>query len=396
MLQIDGLHMEYQTDRGAVRAVRGVSFRVDQGKFYTLLGPSGCGKTSTMRCIAGLETPTRGRITIGEKVVFDTDAKVALPAHQRAVGMVFQSYAIWPHMSVYDNVAFPLQHGRNRVARSLVKDHVKRALDLVQLSHLADRPAPMLSGGQQQRVALARAIVYEPDLLLLDEPLSNLDAKLREEMRQELKQLVGRLGITTLYVTHDQVEALSMSDTLAVMSDGLIVQEGTPSEVYLRPNSAFTANFVGKTNLIPGTVSQAPADPVSSPGRARMGTVAMAQGTFRVRLPEWAATGAKVVVAFRPEAAQVRRAAGAVGPNVLRGTLAATSFVGEVLEYVVATGDETARAKGDPFDALEAGETVDIEVPPERCLVLPPDGGTGAPASPAVAAPAATAPVRAT
>jgi ABC-type Fe3+/spermidine/putrescine transport system ATPase subunit len=233
MLRVLDLHLSYQSKNGPVNAVRGVSFTVQQGQFYTLLGPSGCGKTSTLRSIAGLETPTRGEIEIGTTVVYSSANRMLVPTHKRDIGMVFQSYAIWPHMTVFDNIAFPLLHGSHNVPKNQVRDRVMRVLSLVQLQGLADRPAPDLSGGQQQRVALARAIAKEPQVLLLDEPLSNLDAKLREDMRHEIKDLVRRLATTTLYVTHDQLEALSMSDTVALMKDGVVVQEGNPRDLYL-------------------------------------------------------------------------------------------------------------------------------------------------------------------
>jgi ABC-type sugar transport system ATPase subunit len=222
MLTVRDLQKDFVTDKAPVRAVDSVSFNVPAGEFYTLLGPSGCGKTTTLQCIAGLEMPDAGEITLGDNLVFSRNANLVVPAHRRDIGMVFQSYAIWPHMTVFENVAFPLLHGRRRVSRSSVNDRVMKTLQLVQLAGLENRPAPFLSGGQQQRVALARAVVDEPKVLLLDEPLSNLDAKLREEMRFELRDLVLRLHITTLYVTHDQIEALSMSDRIAVMSNGKI------------------------------------------------------------------------------------------------------------------------------------------------------------------------------
>lgn len=366
MLSVENLEMEYQSDRGPVRAVRGVSFEVEKGNFYTLLGPSGCGKTSTLRCIAGLETPTAGKITIGEEVVYERASRIVVPSHRRAVGMVFQSYAIWPHLTVFDNVGFPLVHGKNKVARSEVRPMVERALDLVQLGHLAERPAPALSGGQQQRVALARAIVYEPDLLLLDEPLSNLDAKLREEMRQELKDLVARLDITTLYVTHDQTEALAMSNQIAVMYDGIIVQEGSPEDVYLRPTSAFTANFVGKTNLLNGSINSG-GDGVETD-----------HGVINIPLPDWANASTSVVLAFRPEAVEVERANGPVSANTIRGAVASTSFIGETLEYVVKASEDAFKVKGDPFAAFQVGEEVDLKLPTDRVLVMPGDEATRA------------------
>src|SRR5262245_57778085 len=198
MLVVEELHMTYKTAAALVQAVRGVSFSIQSGEFYTLLGASGCGKTTILRCVAGLEAPEIGRIVIGDQVVYSSPERIAEPPHRRDIGMVFQSYAIWPHLTVFDNVAFPLVSGRRRFTRQQVRDKTRHALRLVHLEDLADRPAPFLSGGQQQRIALARALVAEPTILLLDEPLSNLDAKLRAEMRLELKQLVKSLGVTTL------------------------------------------------------------------------------------------------------------------------------------------------------------------------------------------------------
>jgi len=233
MIRVENLHLRYCSEQGEVHAVRGLNLTVKKGEFYTLLGPSGCGKTTTLRCVAGLETPEKGEIIIGDEPVFSSEGGLNVPTYRRQIGMVFQSYAIWPHLSVFENVAFPLRE--KKVARSEIQERVLKALSLVQLSGLEKRPAPFLSGGQQQRLALARALVREPEVLLLDEPLSNLDAKLREETRLEIRGLVKRLGITTLYVTHDQVEALTMSDVVAVMNQGNIVQEGPPTEIYKSP-----------------------------------------------------------------------------------------------------------------------------------------------------------------
>jgi iron(III) transport system ATP-binding protein len=230
---------------GAVVAVGGVTFSVGAGEHLTLLGPSGCGKTTTLRAIAGLERPTSGEIRIGGSAVFSSSPKVNIPAERRGLSMVFQSYAIWPHMSVFDNVAYGLRVRRRPEAE--VTARVREALDLVQLGELGARSASKLSGGQQQRVALARAFVFSPSVLLFDEPLSNLDAKLRAEMRVELKELQRRLDITSVYVTHDLEEALAISDRIVVMRDGVIAQVGTPAEIYDRPRNTFVADFVGST-----------------------------------------------------------------------------------------------------------------------------------------------------
>jgi iron(III) transport system ATP-binding protein len=359
VLRVDGLRLGYRTEQGLVEAVRGLNLSVERGEFFTLLGPSGCGKTSTLRCIAGLESPSSGLIEIGSRVVYASATHTNTPPHRRNIGMVFQSYAIWPHMTVFENVAFPLIHGVRKQPRKVVQDKVLRALSLVQLEDLGGRPAPLLSGGQQQRVALARAIASEPALLLLDEPLSNLDARLREDMRHEIKMLVQRLGTTTLYVTHDQLEALSMSDRVALMNHGEIVQEGAPRDVYLHPADAFAANFLGRTNLLDGRVSDT------------AGVIETAWGTLRCALPEWARVGAQLTLGFRPESAIVTEAV-AGSADGLAGKIAATSFVGDAVEYRIDVGGQLLRARAQPFDVFDEGCDVVVRVPAERCYVLPP------------------------
>src|SRR5438552_818905 len=255
MLSVKELYTEYASDRGPpVRAAQNVSFEVPEGKLFTLLGPSGCGKSTTLRSIAGLELPRSGEISVSSLVAYSGSKGVFIPANRRGFGMVFQSYAIWPHMDVFRNAAFPLMVGRKKYTRSQIEEKVMRVLKAVGLDHLAEREATKLSGGQQQRLALARALVMEPALLLLDEPLSNLDAKLRERMRFELKRLQRELKITTVYVTHDQSEALALSHQIAVMNEGRIQQIGKPRDVYERPANQFVADFVGNTNFIEGTV----------------------------------------------------------------------------------------------------------------------------------------------
>jgi iron(III) transport system ATP-binding protein len=357
MLKVQDLRLKYHTDEGEVEAVRGLSLNVERGQFYTLLGPSGCGKTSTLRCIAGLEMPDSGSIEIDSRVVFASASRTFVPPHRRNIGMVFQSYAIWPHMTVFDNVAFPLVHGVRTYPRKVVEEKVMRALGLVQLDHVASRPAPMLSGGQQQRVALARAIASEPSLLLLDEPLSNLDAKLREDMRQEIKTLVRRLETTTLYVTHDQLEALSMSDRVALVNNGNIVQEGAPRDVYLRPADEFAANFLGRTNLLEGSVAD-----------VATGTVTTRWGVLRCPVPAWASAGTAVTVGFRPESVVLSE--GPATTDGLGGKVATATFVGDAIEYQVDLGGRMVRAKGQPFVVLDEGRDVLVRVPSERCYVL--------------------------
>jgi iron(III) transport system ATP-binding protein len=276
--------------------------------------------------------------------------------HRRGFGMVFQSYAIWPHMSVMENVAFPLIHGVRRLGKREAHERALKALGLVQLEELADRPAPYLSGGQQQRVALARALALEPTVLLLDEPLSNLDAKLRDEMRHELKTLVRRLGITTLYVTHDQLEALSMSDRVAVMHAGRIEQLGRPREVYHAPASSFAARFLGRTNVLEGTAT-------SSGVRTQW-------GAFACAVPEWGARRRAVAIGFRPENVTISAQPPSVMSNVVPGTVVGHSFNGESVEYVIDLGGQTVQARGDAFEMLEEGSRAYLAIPPGRCFVL--------------------------
>ena len=250
MIEISHLSKSF-ADRGAtVVALDDVSLTIPNGAFFTLLGPSGCGKTTLLRCIAGLETPDTGKIKIDGEIAFSRAASIDTPVHRRRIGMVFQSYAIWPHMTVFDNVAFPLAAQK----KGQVETRVMNALEAVDLAALAQRPATRLSGGQQQRVALARAIVAEPAILLLDEPLSNLDAGLREQMRTEMRRLQRRLGLTTVLVTHDQEEALSLSDRIALFRAGRVVEEGTPHALYREPRSIFAAEFVGAANVLDGVV----------------------------------------------------------------------------------------------------------------------------------------------
>src|SRR5215204_2450442 len=240
---------------GEQRALDHVDFNVRDGELFTLLGPSGCGKSTTLMSIAGFQRPEDGRISVGGQIVFDAGRGIALPAEHRNLGIVFQSYAVWPHMTVAENLAFPLKV--RRLKRSEIKERIAQTLELVEMEPYVKRYPHELSGGQQQRVALARALVYSPSVLLLDEPFSNLDAKLRERARTWVKDLQRTLGLTTIFVTHDQDEALSMSDRVLVMNQGQVLQVGTPEEIYRRPTSRFVAEFVGRVNLISGRVERA-------------------------------------------------------------------------------------------------------------------------------------------
>jgi iron(III) transport system ATP-binding protein len=348
---------------GNVAALKDISFEIEQGQFYTLLGPSGCGKSTTLRCIAGLEDPDSGEIRIGEQVV--AGPGVSIPADERPIGMVFQSYAIWPHMTVFNNVAFPLKHGRTRVPRAERKKRVMEVLSLMQMEHLAHRPAPYLSGGQQQRVALARALVSSSEVLLLDEPLSNLDAKLREDLRSEIKDLTRKLGVTAIYVTHDQLEALAMSDRIAVMLGGEIIQEATPRELYLDPKSSFVAQFVGQINFFDGIVLESAAGELSQ--------VEVDQGIWRCAVPAVFAKGAKVRVAVRPEGLTLLASAEAGDLNVLEGKVEKATFLGETIECLVSSGGKIVTAKIPARREIVEGQGISLRFAPDACLVLPPD-----------------------
>ena len=359
---VDGLAKTFHTMDGKVEAIHDLSFAVQPGQFYTLLGPSGCGKSTTLRCLAGLERPDEGEIRIGDQVV--SSATVFLPPNERPIGMVFQSYAIWPHMTVFNNVAFPLK--QQKVAKRERERLVMEALSLVQMADLAPRPAPYLSGGQQQRVALARALVSKPQVLLLDEPLSNLDAKLREELRLEIKELLQRLSITALYVTHDQAEALAMSDRVAVMFGGKILQEANPRELYLKPNAKFVAQFIGQVNFFEGKVL-----PGSSNG---MAVVQTAQGDFRCTLPSTIQSGSRALLAVRPESFVVSAERRSDAVNVLQGKVEKSVFLGDFIDCQIRVGEQIVHTKLPPTSDLTEAEKVFLQFEPHACIVLPVSG----------------------
>jgi iron(III) transport system ATP-binding protein len=349
MLRVEGLTRTFVTGDGQVQAVHDVSFEVKTGEFFSLLGPSGCGKTTTLRCIAGLETPDSGEIWIDDRPVFSSKKGIMVPVHEREIGMVFQSYAVWPHMNVAQNVGYPLVHGRRKLPRNETKKRVKEILHLVQLDDLEARPSSLLSGGQQQRVAVARALVAQPQLLLMDEPLSNLDAKLRVEMRHELRDLFERLKLTALYVTHDQEEALVLSHRMAVMHGGRVVQLGPPMDT---------------TNLLEGRI-------VDSETSAERSLVETAVGKLRCALPQGVVQGQRVSLMFRPEAVSIHTAACGSPVNVLPGRVRAVVFTGNRIEYDIDVGQYHVRADTNPYVApLEKGQSVWLEMPADRIRVL--------------------------
>jgi iron(III) transport system ATP-binding protein len=364
MLSVRSLTTEYSTGRGtAVRAVDDVSFDVAQGRFFTLLGPSGCGKTTTLRSIAGLERPRAGDITVDSTVVFSASRNVFVAPNRRGFGMVFQSYAIWPHMSVFDNVAFPLRVGARRLRGSELRDRVSRVLQTVSLADVTDRDATQLSGGQQQRLALARALVMEPKLLLLDEPLSNLDAKLRDRMRFELKRLQRELRVTTIYVTHDQSEALALSHRIGVMSGGRLVQIGPPRDIYTRPATPFVADFVGTTNFIRGTLAFVDA---ADPGLV---IVDSEIGTVSAVAADPLHAGDRVVLTIRPEDVELS-ATPAAGVNRWCATVDQKVYLGESIDFRVAIGDRTLIARVHPRLATRIGQPIHVAIDPAKVLAL--------------------------
>ncbi len=368
MLSVKGLYTEYPNDRGqTVKAAQDVAFDVPEGKLFTLLGPSGCGKTTTLRSIAGLERPVAGEISVGARAVYSSANHVFVPPNQRNFGMVFQSYAIWPHMNVFQNAAFPLEVRANRPSEKEIRDKVMRVLTAVGLAELAGRDATRLSGGQQQRLALARAIAMEPKLLLLDEPLSNLDAKLREKMRFELKRLQSEFKLTTVYVTHDQSEALALSHQIAVMNEGRIVQIGSPRDIYERPRDPFVADFVGTSNFIDATVR----GPLEVAGGYRVST---ALGDLDARSVDTLAAGDKAVIAIRPEDVALHEAPPADGHNACQGKVEAQVFLGECMDFQVRVGETLLLARAHPSLRAPVGGTLHITMNPEKCVAIPNTG----------------------
>ncbi|MGH6887399.1 MAG: ABC transporter ATP-binding protein, partial [Geminicoccales bacterium] len=338
---------------------------VEQGQAFTLLGPSGCGKTTTLRCIAGLERADAGEIRLDGRIVDCPERGIHVPPYERPLGMVFQSYAIWPHMSVYENVAYPLRVGKRRPSERDVQARVMETLRLVKMEALARRPAPQLSGGQQQRVALARALVSRPALLLLDEPLSNLDAKLREQMRQELSALVRSLGTATLYVTHDQSEALAMSHRVAVMDRGAIVQEGEPEEIYARPQHLFVADFVGKANLFEGVVvSQSAAAAVLVQVGAALLTCGRPEGAKGL------AAGSRITIVVRPEDVEISPQPSQHGPNAVAATVEEVAYLGSACECRASSAWGPLFLRTQPARRINPGERVFVSIRPESCRIL--------------------------
>jgi len=346
---------------GQVTAVRGAGFSVGAGEHVTLLGPSGCGKTTTLRAIAGLERPESGEIRIDGSVVYSSSPRVQIAPEERGLSMVFQSYAIWPHMTVFDNVAYGLRV--RRTPSREIAERVGWALELVQLGDLGSRSASKLSGGQQQRVALARAFVFSPSVLLFDEPLSNLDAKLRAEMRIEIKELQRRLGITSVYVTHDLEEALAISDRIVVMRDGIIEQIGTPAEIYDLPRNAFVADFVGSANLIRGR---------HRPDKAEGGLIVLETpgGLLVHGAAHGRRAGGEALLSVRTVHLKLWREPPAAAVNVWRGRIRRRVFQGDFTQYHVDWDGRQLVVRCATTDPLNEDDLVYLSVEPRHCVLL--------------------------
>jgi len=349
-LDVTDLRKQFSIGRPAVD---GVSFAVPAGEIVVLLGPSGCGKTTTLRCVAGLEHPTAGTISIAGRVVSSPAHGILLPPRLRDIGMVFQSYAVWPHMTVRQNVVYPLKH--RKIGRADAARKVDEVLELVGLSEYADRPVVALSGGQMQRVALARSIVYRPQLLLLDEPLSNLDAKLRLRLRDDLRVILKQTGMTALYVTHDQAEAVVLGDRIGVMRDGKLLQMGTPDEIYNRPADLFVANFTGATNEIAATLIE------------RNGTFGVADigggQRIEVALLHGMTAGEKIRIALRPENIALGKSNGG---NAFQARVLDRRYQGTQTVYDIDLA-------GHRLEALELGTAARHQVGADTAVTLPRD-----------------------
>ena len=363
VLQLRGVSKSF----GSVRAVASMDLDIHGGEVFTLLGPSGCGKTTTLRLLAGFEEPDAGEIIFAGRPIVSVARRISVPPHKRDMGMVFQSYAVWPHMTVFENVAYPLR--ARRIPRVEIRERVLRALELVGLQGLEERPGPLLSGGQQQRVAVARALVYEPRLLLLDEPFSNLDARLREQMRVELKILQRELGISVLLVTHDQIEALSLSDRLAVMNLGNVEQLGPPDEVYTAPASPFVRDFLGRVVVLPGAVDS------HDGATAAVRLHAAGEPVLHCACEgETLEAGRPVSVAIRPEVVTVTQGAagGALGPNAIEGRIEALLFMGDSYECRIDLGeDQHVLLQAPRTVRWEEGSPVVLGFPREHLTLWP-------------------------
>jgi ABC-type Fe3+/spermidine/putrescine transport system ATPase subunit len=355
MISIRRLQKRFQVSEGAVAAIKSLDLEIAEGELFVIVGASGSGKTTLLRCIAGLETPDAGEILIAGRTVSSDTPPTWVSPQQRKLGMVFQSYAVWPHLTVAQNIALPLAEGSQRIARSQVALRVKEALRLVQLEEQADRPATLLSGGQQQRVALARAVAVNSRLLLMDEPLSNLDARLREEVRGKIRELAKQLGSTVLYVTHDQIEAMAIADKIALMQAGELLQVGSPYEIYHKPNCADVAEFFGSVNWFDGEIIET-------------GVTASALGKLRIEGSH--KTGEKILLGFRPECLLLGTGAANGDCNAFPARIHSSTFLGDQFLFTAIAGERQLIGKNRAAPAGTGGSVV-LSVPPADIMVFP-------------------------
>lgn len=355
MISIRGLTKQFTVSDGKVMALKGLDLQVAEGEFFVIVGASGSGKTTLLRCVAGLETPDSGEISIAGRVVSSDSPPTWISSQERKLGMVFQSYAVWPHLRVYENVALPLAEGTQRIPHREVRSRVLEALRLVQLEELWDRSATLLSGGQQQRVALARAIAVNPRILLMDEPLSNLDARLREDVREKIRDLGKQLSSTVLYVTHDQVEAMAIADKIALMQAGELLQVGAPMELYCHPIRAEVAEFFGLVNWVQGRMvhSQVAETPL---------------GIFHICGS--ANPGDKVLLGFRPECVSIVEGRSGPDHNIFRALLHSSTFLGDQFVYTAAVGGYSFAGKSRSIPACKDGQLC-LYVDPDDVMVFP-------------------------
>jgi len=358
-IHIKGLSKDFFSEGKRINALANVDLTIPANQIFTLLGPSGCGKTTLLRCIVGLETPDSGEIAIGEEIVFSEEEHIFVPPEKRGLSMVFQTYAIWPHMNVFDNVAYPLQ--TRREPKEDIKRKVEKTLRFVQLEGFENRPATKLSGGQQQRVALARALIAEPKVILFDEPLSNLDAKLREETRKELRSFLTELKITAVYVTHDRIEALSLSDAMAVMKDGRIVEIGTPKKIYFDSDHRFVADFIGRANLIDGKVTAV---------EDSYAIIDSGIGTIACQKSPDLPPGNSVTLCVRPEFIKVMEGGTGDDRNIFRGRVESLVFVGEAYEGEISIAETRLITRIEPTANIKEGDEIALSFDPDHCFVL--------------------------
>lgn len=355
MISIRKLCKSFTVTDGQVAALKSLNLEVAEGEFFVIVGASGSGKTTLLRCVAGLESPDSGEIRIAERAVYSDNPPIWIPPQERNFGMVFQSYAVWPHLTVFENIALPLREGAQKISRGEVDGRVREALRMVQLDEQKDRSATLLSGGQQQRVALARAIAVNPRVLLMDEPLSNLDARLREEVRGKIRDLAKQLGATVLYVTHDQIEAMAMADKIALMSFGRLLQDGDPMELYRRPNCSEVADFFGSVNWLTGTLTE------SKIVETKIG---------RLEVCPRDNPGPEVLVGFRPESLQIVDGANACRQNVFQAVLRSSTFLGDQFVYEAFVNESLVMGKS-RLIPLCNDRRLQLYVDPAEIMVFP-------------------------